>query len=141
MSRARSKPLLKLSAVLLAIVATLLAANSYLERTREISGIWLYQFENSNFFEGATGETIHRIDRSSPSWLRADNSPLLDLTNRTGGGECWRTMGFEIRFVGRKLIGPSGHFSSWWSEYVVEEVISVRPVDWPECDDPNTMFD
>jgi hypothetical protein len=105
---------------------------------REMSGVWLLQFEGSNFFEGATLETVRDFNRDDAGWL--DEGDAIDvgklLPAYDGGSACWKTRAFALRFKGRRHFGMSGHLGLWNSRYEVVELIEMKPLPWPECESP-----
>ena len=123
---------------LLALAALVFAILTYVERSREVSGVLLYQFEGSNFFEGATIENVRSFSRSDAGWLEIPaNSPIIaSITSGNEPPECWEVTAFELRFVGRRLLGRSGHLSAWSSSYEITKLLEFKEMDWPECDSP-----
>jgi len=107
-------------------------------RTREISGLWLLQFEGSNFFEGATPETVRSYELDDAGWL--SESDQIDLSNLLSGydesDECWTVKAVQLRFRGHRQIGVSGHLGMWSSSYEIEELLEMKVVPWPDCDSP-----
>lgn len=107
-------------------------------RTREISGLWLLQFEGSNFFEGATPATVRGYGLEDAGWL--NTSDQIDLSNLLprydGNDNCWKVKAIQMRFRGHRQFGLSGHLGMWNSSYEIEELLEMEEVPWPECDSP-----
>ena len=107
-------------------------------RTREISGLWLLQFEGSNFFEGATPETVRGYKLDDAGWL--NSSDQIDLSGLLSGyneaDECWTVKAIQLRFRGHRQFGVSGHLGLWSSSYEIEELLDMEVVSWPECESP-----
>jgi hypothetical protein len=105
---------------------------------REMSGVWLLQFEGSNFFEDATLATVRNFDRDDAGWL--DEGDAIDiekvLPDYDEDAGCWKVRAFSLRFNGKRHYGMSGHLGLWNSSYEVEEVIEMKPLPWPNCESP-----
>lgn len=129
---------INISIGVLAITIALYALLYYLERTREISGVWLYQFEGSNFFEGATPADVRENRQQDAGWLELPSgSPLLEnLDHGYDSSGCWKVTAVELRFLGRKRFELSGHLSAWTSSYEIEDLLKAQTVPWPDCDSP-----
>jgi hypothetical protein len=108
------------------------------DRMREISGIWLLEFEGSNFFEGATAATVRDFDQADAGWLEEGDAIDVEKLFAQDGGyaDCYKVHAFELRFKGRRHSGVSGHLGMWNARYEVVELIELKPVRWPECDSP-----
>jgi hypothetical protein len=108
------------------------------DRMREISGVWLLEFEGSNFFEGATAATVRDFDQADAGWL--DEGEAIDVeklfAHDGGHASCYRVRAFELRFKGRRHAGVSGHLGMWNSSYEVIELVEIKPLPWPECETP-----
>lgn len=108
------------------------------DRLREISGVWLLEFEGSNFFEGATAATVRDFDPAEAGWL--DEGDAIDLEKLFAGdggfASCYKVRAFELRFRGRRHVGVSGHLGVWNSRYEVVELMEMKAIPWPECDSP-----
>lgn len=133
MSQARSLAIIGL--ILLAIGWAVWAARP----TREFSGIWLLQFEGSNFFEGATLATVRDYDREDAGWL--DGGDAIDiekvLPEYGSDAECGKVRAFALRFHGKHHYGRSGHVGLWNSRYEVVELLEMKLLPWPECESPS----
>ena len=107
-------------------------------RTREISGLLLLQYEGANFFEGATTKTVRSYELADAGWLQSseqiDLSDLLAAQNK--GLNCWPTTAVQMRFIGRRKIGISGHMGMWESRYEIDELLDMEVLPWPECESP-----
>jgi hypothetical protein len=105
---------------------------------REFSGIWLLQFEGSNFFEGATLATVRDYDREDAGWLEEGEAIDIDkvIPEYDAGAACWKVRAFALRFKGKRHFGMSGHLGMWNSSYEVAELIEMKPLPWPECESP-----
>jgi len=134
-SQARSWAVIGL--IVLAVCGAVWAARPP-DRMREISGVWLLQFEGSNFFEGATAATVRNFDRADAGWLdEGDAIDVEKLLARDGGyTKCYKVHAFELRFKGQLHAGISGHLGMWRSRYDVAELIEMKPIAWPECESP-----
>ncbi len=121
-----------------ALVGIGFALLAYKERSRVIEGVLLHQFEGSNFFEGATPESVRDFRREDAGWLDVEHMPQIadKLSYGHDASGCWQVTAFELRFRGRKRYGLSGHLSAWLSEYEIAELLSVNQIDWPDCDSP-----
>ena len=106
--------------------------------TREFTGIWLLQFEGSNFFEGATLATVRDYDREDAGWLEEGDAIDIDRVLPDYGEDagCWKVQAFALRFKGKRHFGMSGHLGLWNSSYKVAELIEMKPLPWPECESP-----
>ena len=128
----------KVSLAVIPILGLIWASLVYTERTRAIEGVLLYQFEGANFFEDANAQTVRQLQKGDAGWLNTDGherfeSALQDDYDASG---CWRVTAIELKFVGRRRLGPAGHLGAWWSEYEIDEMIEAKPVQWPDCDSP-----
>jgi hypothetical protein len=134
-SQARSFAVIAL--IVLAIGGAVWAARPP-DRMREISGIWLLEFEGSNFFEGATPATVREFDLDDAGWL--DEGDAIDIGKLTpadrGSSACYKVRAFELRFKGKRHREVSGHLGLWNSRYEVVELIEIKPLPWPECESP-----
>jgi hypothetical protein len=108
------------------------------ERTSEFSGIWLLEFEGSQFFEGATLATVRNFDQADAGWLEESDAIDLDkvLPDYEADAGCWKVRAFALRFKGQRHLGMSGHLGMWNSRYDVDELIEIKPLSWPECESP-----
>ncbi|RNJ62534.1 MAG: hypothetical protein EDM03_13965 [Porphyrobacter sp. IPPAS B-1204] len=135
MSQARSWAVIALIA--LAIGGAVWAAKPT-DQTREFSGVWLLEFEGSQFFEGATLATVRDFDPADAGWLEeGDAIDVEKLFARDGGyADCYKVRAFALRFKGQRHFGVSGHLGGWNSRYEVAELIEMTPLSWPECESP-----
>ena len=132
MSQSRSFALVGL--IVLAICGAVWASRP----TREFSGVWLLEFEGSNFFEGATLATVRDFDRADAGWLEEGDAIDIDkvLPAYDKDDACWKVRAFALRFKGKRHFGMSGHLGLWNSRYEVAELIEMKPLPWPECESP-----
>jgi hypothetical protein len=111
-------------------------ASRPVDNTREFSGIWLLEFEGSEFFEGATLATVRDFDQADIGWL--DEGDAIDLDKMVpdydADAGCWKVRAFALRFRGQRHYGVSGHLGLWNSRYEVAELIEIKPLRWPECE-------
>lgn len=135
MSQARSFAVVAL--IVLAIGAAVWAARP-VDRTREFSGVWLLEFEGSQFFEGATLATVRDFDPADAGWLEEGGALDLDkvVADYDVDAGCWKVRAFALRFKGQRHFGMSGHLGGWNSRYEVAELIEIKPLPWPECESP-----
>lgn len=119
---------------------------SFLQRERTIEGVWLWQFEGSDFFEGQLPlnpcELYYRIPgwlEYSPTEVYPNGSIYRDRfpssgTYRTPEG-MWRIEAFAVKFKGRQKFSlwGTGHFGMWWSSFNVDSMISVKPIAGVHC--------
>jgi hypothetical protein len=147
----RGKP--TTSAVLVTGVAALVLVSGILfqQRTRVIEGTWIDLFEGSSFFENedtasACGPDFHNAPHfafhpkpgtTEYGLVQANRKTLEDgagvFVSQHG---VWPVAAYSVKFVGRRqLLGFGfGHLSGHPSEYVVERVISIKPIPLTECD-------
>jgi hypothetical protein len=100
-------------------------------RTREFSGVWLYEFEGSTFVEGATTVPTKRPPYKETDWL---NHPAKQEIRAGEPADeslnCHPVRPFLVTFTGyrtRHLFG-SGHLGLWRSEITVQKPISIEPL-------------
>lgn len=123
--------------IVLAICGAVWAARPP-DRLREISGVWLLEFEGSNFFEGATAATVRDFDIADAGWLEEGDAIDLDkaVPDYDADAGCWKVRAFALRFKGERHFGMSGHLGGWNSRYEVAELLDIKPLPWPECESP-----
>jgi hypothetical protein len=105
---------------------------------REYRGIWIYQYEGSEFIENATEVPKQRPDHSRTSWLNQDKKifdpdiadPALEYDPKLG---CGRIQAFKVRFVGQRNPHRGGHMGLWPSEIWMRRLISVERLPEPNC--------
>lgn len=105
---------------------------------RRYTGVWLYEFEGSMFLEGATAPPLVRPDYANTAWLDFDPNKIESSTRYTDHDEkrgCYLLSAFRVDFIGRKRKYPygAGHLGLWPNEVIVDEMISFRKLDAPEC--------
>jgi hypothetical protein len=124
----------------------LVLAVLFQQRTRTIEGTWIDLFERSVFFEGGTIATACSPKFRDAPWFAYYPKPdkadgKLVKANRGSGvfvssyGE-WPVAAYHVKFVGHhQLVGLAfGHLGSFPSEYVVDRMISIKPVPVARCD-------
>ena len=121
------------------------------QRTREIEGTWIDLFEGSSFFENQDIASACSPDFNSAPYFayypkRGTTEYRLVEANRQRLDEgsalfvsehgVWPVTAYSVKFVGRhQVLGIGfGHFGSHPSQYVVERVISIEPIQFTECD-------
>jgi hypothetical protein len=111
---------------LLLVIALLTFLLSH--REQEFSGVWVSTFENSAFYEGETAETWTGQKGDPSGWLvmRTSHSGSTML-EREGQQPCEAYSAYEIRFIGWRRIGATGHMDMYPAEYSVEQVLSIKP--------------
>lgn len=128
------------------VAAALVAVVMFQKRTRTIEGTWVDLFEGSSFFEGkgvgwACGPGFH-----DAPWLSYDPKPgspeqhLMQTHGRPGvfvsDHGTWSVAAYSVKFVGRKeILGLGfGHLGARPSEFKVERMISMEPIENVRCD-------
>ena len=117
----------------------------YTERTRVIDGTWMWMFEGSDFFENRQPGRECELYQHHAGWLEYDIRKIYpdysykvqfpsSGSYRNSYSE-WRLEAFEVRFVGHKRLAPlgAGHMRSWAWEYVVDRMLSVKPIGGLKC--------
>ncbi len=100
----------------------------YSQRQQEFSGVWVSTFENSAFYEGETAESWTGQKGDPSGWLvmrTSFNGPVM--VEREGQEPCEAYPAYEIRFIGWRRIGSTGHMDMYPAEYSVEQVLSIKP--------------
>lgn len=98
-------------------------------RSREFSGVWLYEFEGSTFVDGATTVPTQRPPYKATDWL--DHPAEQEIRVGEPADEslnCYPVQPFLVTFIGyrtRYLFG-SGHLGLWRSEITVQKPISIE---------------
>ncbi len=100
-------------------------------RTRQFSGVWLYEFEGSTFVEGATEIPAKRPAYKAADWLEWRGQPRLEelMDKGAGNGTCHEVQPFLITFSGRRThhpFGGAGHLGLWRSEVTLQRTISAK---------------
>lgn len=106
------------------------------EPPREFKGIWMYEFENSTFFENATEIPIKSPPWGTSVWLDyypGEIFPEIEFDRYDTEKECFNIFAFEINFIGRSTPYNTGHLGSSASEILVENVLSINPLPAPDC--------
>ncbi len=98
------------------------------QREQEFSGVWVSTFENSAFYEGETAESWTGQKGDPSGWLvmRTSNGGSTMLV-REDQELCEAYTAYEIRFIGWRRIGATGHMDMYPAEYSVEQVLSIKP--------------
>lgn len=113
------------------------------DEPRQYSGVWLYAFEGSTFVEGAKEIPKQPPSFETTAWLAYHPDQKLPgqfveqskYDNYDLEKECYPVHPFLVTFVGRRTTDPhgSGHFGLWGSEFIVENMISSKPLGRPFC--------
>jgi len=111
------------------------------DRSRQYSGVWLYEFEGSTFVEGATEVPAQPPTYEETDWLEWTDWPDLEnlIEQRVRSGGCYTVQPFYVTFVGRRIRHPrdgAGHLGLWRSEVAVQRPISAKRLGPPLCYDP-----
>lgn len=128
--------------VIIALLAAAWTWLRYSEREREITGVWIYAFEDSNFFEGATPDNIRTLyldEDAQAGWLTHPHPSRIQKRYESDqAADCpmVEQRVFELRFIGRRIGGRSGHLGAWNSRYEIEKVLEIEQIPWPYCDIP-----
>ncbi|MBU7580965.1 MAG: hypothetical protein KAF27_10930 [Porphyrobacter sp.] len=124
--------------LIMLVIGGAVSASRPPDRLREIAGVWLLEFEGSNFFEGATAATVRDFDPAEAGWLEEGDAIDVEKLFAGDGGyaDCYKVRAFALRFKGRRHAGVSGHLGLWNSRYEVVELIEMTPLPWPDCDSP-----
>ena len=136
------------AAVLLTAAAGALLAALLLfqQRTRTIEGTWIDLFEGSRFFEGEGLSFACRPKFWDAPWFAyhpkkdSEVGKLLEANRNSGvfisryGGD--PIAAYAVKFEGHhQILGLGfGHFGGSPSEYVVDRMISIKPMMTPYCD-------
>ena len=120
-----------ISSILLGLALWSCSNGSFFDRSRQYSGVWLYEFEGSTFVEGATGVPARRPAYEESDWLEWTDWPGLEdlMEKRLQSADCYTVQPFYVTFVGRRIrrpIGGAGHLGLWRSEIVVQRPISAK---------------
>lgn len=107
--------------------------------SREFSGVWLYEFEGSNFVEGATGIPTQRPASEEADWFEWTEWPRLEalMDKDLSYEDCHRVQAFRVTFVGRRTHHPFGvgHLGLSRSKVTVQRPISAERLGPPFCYD------
>lgn len=126
--------------------ALLVALVLFQQRTRVIEGTWIDLFEGSRFFEGEGISSACSPKFNDAPWLayypRADSEAgKFIAANRNSGifvsrYGTWPVAAYSVKFEGHhQILGLGfGHLSGSPSEYVVDRMISLKPIASPKCD-------
>lgn len=130
------------------IVAVPFICLRHLERPRLVEGVWLWQFEGSMFYEGASPENVCDLLASRGSWLNFEPEGVLGSYDARksypSSGEhvsqygSYRLEAFSVRFAGNQrfsLLG-TGHLSAWSSEFEVYKMLEAKPIQGLLCKVP-----
>ena len=143
---ARTKAVILIAAVAAALIVGLML---FQQRTRIITGTWLWQFEGSDFFEGRLPDRECQLYRGESAWLNYNPKgvypsytykrkwPSSGIYDSRRYGH-YRIEAFEVKFRGRKRSSffGTGHLGGWNSEYDVDEMLSVKPISGLHCNVP-----
>jgi hypothetical protein len=103
---------------------------------REFKGIWIYEFENSTFFENAIEVPMKRPPLETSVWLDYDPAkifPEIEFVEIDIEKDCFKIFAFEINFIGRNTPYNKGRLGFSTSEILVENVLSIKPLPTPDC--------
>ena len=144
--RRQSKTYLFVFAIIALLVGTPLIFLEYLERSRPIEGVWLWQFEGSMFYEGELPSKPCELLNTNGSWLSFSPADVLgdyDYRKRyPSSGEHLSQYGssrleaFSVRFVGHKRYEPlgTGHLGLWTTRFEVDRMIEAVPISDLRCE-------
>jgi hypothetical protein len=136
------------AAILLTAMAGALLVGLVLfqQRTRVIEGTWIDLFEGSRFFEGEGISTACGPKFMGAPWFAYypnvnSAAGKLIRENRNSGvflseDGRWPVAAYSVKFEGyHQIVGFGfGHLSASPSEYVVDRMISIKPIASPKCD-------
>ena len=126
--------------------ALLVVSVLFQQRTRTIEGSWIDLFEGSRFFEGEDLLTACNSDFMDAPWLdyypNADSATgrLIDANRNSGTFVSkygsWPVAAYSVKFEGHhQIVGVGfGHLGASPYEYVVDRMISIKPIASPKCD-------
>ncbi|WP_423142181.1 hypothetical protein ACOYW6_02125 [Parablastomonas sp. CN1-191] len=106
------------------------------DEPKRYQGIWLYEFEGSAFFEGATTAPRKRPSYGSTVWLMYDPvniDPKLDYDSYDKLRDCYPAHAFEVEFIGSRSPEGHGHLGVFGSEIWVQRMLSAKPIPAPDC--------
>lgn len=129
-----------LSFILLGLALSSCSNGGFADRSRQYSGVWLYEFEGSTFVEGATEVPAQRPAYEETDWLEWTDWPGLEglMEQRLENEGCYTVQPFHVTFVGHRIrrpIGGAGHMGLWRSEVAVQRPISAKRLGPPFCYD------
>jgi hypothetical protein len=106
------------------------------ESPRVFKGIWIYEFEGSQFLENATKMPAKRPDVRATAWLqydpeRIDPNIKYDHDPRKN---CYPIHAFEISFIGRRNPQGHGHMGLFASEIWPQRILSAKALPSPDCE-------
>ncbi len=124
---------------------------TFQQRTRVIEGTWIDLYEGSSFFENEgvayacgpgfrnapyfafypkPGTSAHRLVEASRKTLKDGAAVFVSEYG------VWPVAAYSVKFVGHhEVLGFGfGHMGSHPSEYVVDRIISIKPIPITECD-------
>lgn len=136
------------SAILITVAAAalLVALVHFQQRTRVIEGTWIDLFEGSRFFEDEGISSACSPEFMGAPWFayypKEDSAAgKLINANRNSGifvskNGSWPVAAYSVKFEGHhQILGIGfGHMSASLSEYVVDQMISIKPIASPKCD-------
>lgn len=127
-------------------IALLTASFMFQQRTRTIEGTWINLFEGERFVEGQDISSVCNPEFWDAPWFAyypdrdSADYKLIDA-NRNNGRfvskyGIWPVGAYTVKFKGHhQLWGfEFGHFGASPSEYVVDQMISMKPILSPVCD-------
>jgi len=108
-----------------------LSSSQFVGPRREYSGVYRLGWESSTFIEGAKAGTAPVYNEDNHGYLSEESITLPpDPCGEIAGGYFpTRMESFEIRFIGRRKLGPAGHLSADRAEYLVERVTEIRSIE------------
>ena len=126
--------------------AALVAVLVFQQRTRTIEGTWVDLFEGSSFVEGKGVDWACGPGFRDAGWLSYEpkpGSPEQRLMQAHGRPDVfvsehgtWPVAAYSVKFVGRQdILGLGfGHLAASPSEFIVERMISMEPIENVRCD-------
>jgi hypothetical protein len=100
---------------------------------RRYTGVWLYEFESSDFLEGETRVPKARPSERNTDWLEFPSGQLgLDRAPTNNGYDeklgCYPVQPFLVTFIGQRTRRPfgAGHMGLWRSQMTVRRTISIE---------------
>jgi hypothetical protein len=127
-------------------IALLLAAFQFQQRTRIIEGTWIDLFETSKFFEGQDITSACNSEFMDAPWFAyypdGDIADYKLLKANSNSGRFiskhgnWPFGAYKVKFEGHHQLWGFGfgHMGASPSEYVVDRVIFIEPIQSPICD-------
>ena len=127
-------------------IALLTALFLFQQRTRTVKGTWIDLFEGSRFFEGQDISSACNPKFRDAPWFAyypdedSDDYKLIKANSNSGKfvskhGK-WPVAAYTVKFEGHHQLWGFGfgHMGSFSSQYLVERMISMKPIPSPVCD-------